>query len=333
MAKETPIRRVLVGTSLSQESDTVVRGAAEISRILKAELEVFHSFQPPPAYFVSASGLSEIDPNILTLHRQREEEACRLQLERLNLARDPAISSRVALGGKHRMLLLRAREINADLVIVGAHEKGGLIDLGSTAERVLRRSSCPVLVLHRPLELPLAAVMVLSDLSLTSEACLVQGLGLVHALGGGQDVAGSAFFAMSPGEREGTGLFRAEEMEHLAIQHLDAWAVQAEDATGVRLRSAVRIGEPRPTILAEIEAKEPPLVLLATHGQSGFDRFLLGSTAEMVVRRSGANVLIMPVQKPETPALSLEEDIPQDQVLDEGTSRRVAIAEAIGPTG
>jgi nucleotide-binding universal stress UspA family protein len=41
----------------------------------------------------------------------------------------------------------RGREIGADLIVVGTHGRTGLAHamLGSVAERVVRRASCPVL--------------------------------------------------------------------------------------------------------------------------------------------------------------------------------------------
>ena len=45
-----------------------------------------------------------------------------------------------------------AREINADLLVVGTHGRTGLSHLiiGSVAERVVRKAPCPVLSIHHP---------------------------------------------------------------------------------------------------------------------------------------------------------------------------------------
>jgi nucleotide-binding universal stress UspA family protein len=47
-------------------------------------------------------------------------------------------------------------------------------------------------------------------------------------------------------------------------------------------------------ILLRIREWEPDLVVLGTHGRSGFERFLVGSVAARILRDGGANVLIVP---------------------------------------
>jgi nucleotide-binding universal stress UspA family protein len=46
-----------------------------------------------------------------------------------------------------------AREINANLIVLGTHGRTGLARLlmGSTAEQVVRKASCPVLTVKTPI--------------------------------------------------------------------------------------------------------------------------------------------------------------------------------------
>jgi nucleotide-binding universal stress UspA family protein len=46
------------------------------------------------------------------------------------------------------------------------------------------------------------------------------------------------------------------------------------------------------------------LVVMGTHGRSGFDRLMLGSAAEKTLRASHVPVLIVPPRTPEAPAFS-----------------------------
>jgi nucleotide-binding universal stress UspA family protein len=54
----------------------------------------------------------------------------------------------IRTGGSSRTILQTAIDIDADLVVVGSHQRGGLdkLILGSVAERVLHHAHCPVLV-------------------------------------------------------------------------------------------------------------------------------------------------------------------------------------------
>jgi nucleotide-binding universal stress UspA family protein len=57
----------------------------------------------------------------------------------------------VRVGNPALEILQAALVLNSELVVIATHGHTGLkrLTLGSTAERVLRHASCPVLVLHK----------------------------------------------------------------------------------------------------------------------------------------------------------------------------------------
>jgi nucleotide-binding universal stress UspA family protein len=55
-----------------------------------------------------------------------------------------------------------------------------------------------------------------------------------------------------------------------------------------------QVGNPRIEILATAEEWNADLIILGTHGRTGFDHFISGSVAEGVARRSLCPVLIVP---------------------------------------
>jgi nucleotide-binding universal stress UspA family protein len=72
-------------------------------------------------------------------------------------------------------------------------------------------------------------------------------------------------------------------------------ADQAESA-GVPVETAVVHGTPHRTIMDYVDEHDVDLVVMGTHGRRGFDRFLLGSVTEKVVRT--APVPVMTVRVP-----------------------------------
>jgi nucleotide-binding universal stress UspA family protein len=75
---------------------------------------------------------------------------------------------------------------------------------------------------------------------------------------------------------------------------------------GVVVDVVVRQGLPAPTILAEAEKSEANLIVIGTHGRSGFDRLVLGSVTERVLHKAPCAVLTVPralddVPTPATP--------------------------------
>ena len=64
--------------------------------------------------------------------------------------------------------------------------------------------------------------------------------------------------------------------------------------SGVPSQSRLLSGEPAATLIAELKKAEHDLVVLSTHGRTGFAHLLLGSIAEKLIRMSPVPVLTVP---------------------------------------
>jgi nucleotide-binding universal stress UspA family protein len=71
---------------------------------------------------------------------------------------------------------------------------------------------------------------------------------------------------------------------------LAALAIKARKA-GVRAKPRLVSGEPSRMIVRAARSARPDLVVVGTHGRTGFSRLLLGSTAERVVATAPCPVL------------------------------------------
>ncbi|HYK76680.1 MAG TPA: universal stress protein [Daejeonella sp.] len=67
-----------------------------------------------------------------------------------------------------------------------------------------------------------------------------------------------------------------------------------QQAGDLVLQTFTRIGSPKTEILATADECHADLIILGTHGRTGFDHFISGSVAESVVRKSKCPVLIIP---------------------------------------
>ena len=74
-------------------------------------------------------------------------------------------------------------------------------------------------------------------------------------------------------------------------------ALAAEVPTEIRLEE----GYPVARILADVESMPADLVVMGTHGRRGFDRFVLGSVTEKVLRKANSPVLTVPPQARRVP--------------------------------
>jgi nucleotide-binding universal stress UspA family protein len=61
-----------------------------------------------------------------------------------------------------------------------------------------------------------------------------------------------------------------------------------------------KMGHPKDEILLTADEWNADIIILGTHGRTGFDHFLSGSVAEKVVRRAKCPVLIIPNKDAET---------------------------------
>jgi nucleotide-binding universal stress UspA family protein len=63
---------------------------------------------------------------------------------------------------------------------------------------------------------------------------------------------------------------------------------------GVRTRSMVVDGEPAAEIIRLAQEENVDLIVMSTHGESGWRRFVFGSVAEKVVRTAHCSVMTVP---------------------------------------
>ncbi len=63
--------------------------------------------------------------------------------------------------------------------------------------------------------------------------------------------------------------------------------------TGVKTTEVVRVGRPWQEITRTARSERADLIVIATHGHTGLQRFILGSTAERVLRHAACPVLVV----------------------------------------
>ena len=79
----------------------------------------------------------------------------------------------------------------------------------------------------------------------------------------------------------------------MSEEYLSRFVKIAEDQ-GLKARSHVVIGPPAIRIIEESQDLEGALVVMSSHGQSGLERWIVGSVADKVIRSSRRPVLVIP---------------------------------------
>jgi nucleotide-binding universal stress UspA family protein len=146
------IARIMVPTDFSPASDAALDYACALSGQMGASIELVHVFDDP---FASGAFVGDGTVMMPVDLRQSLEVAAREQLaarHAKHVASLPGSSTTLLMGAPAKRIVEHAREIGADLIVMGTHGRTGLshLLLGSVAERVVRTSSCPVLTTREP---------------------------------------------------------------------------------------------------------------------------------------------------------------------------------------
>lgn len=152
-------KTILYATDLTENAAHAFRHAISLAKAYNAQIHILHMMQEMDASVVSyvASVVGEEKFAGLELDHEKElREQIREKLDRFaaeELAEDPDELAKVASvivhhGNPVAGILTEADRLSADLVVMGTHGKGPLryAFLGSVAEKVLRKSLRPVLV-------------------------------------------------------------------------------------------------------------------------------------------------------------------------------------------
>lgn len=218
-----------------------------------------------------------------------------------------AVHHSVQAGGAAEVIVESAAADSETLIAMATHGRSGLDRwlLGSVAEKVLRATSNPLLLIRAAEQAPLweratlKRVIVPLDGSELSERILpfvetlAKNLGLDVILFGvyGGPVSpratGDGFYNTAQIEAFLAGL-RAETVEYLAVK------VEEMKHRGFsKVSTVAREGLSADEIIAAARESPDTLIAMCTHGRSGVKRWMLGSVTETVVRHSGAPVLVV----------------------------------------
>jgi universal stress protein E len=209
---------------------------------------------------------------------------------------DTPVTLHVKTGTPFDVISSTGAALGADLVVLGGHRPRRVFDglLGTTADRVVRTSSAPVLVVSRTLTRPPRRVVICTDLSPLSDRALDLAISWLRAWSGD---------GSSDGERPLVELLHVSAFAHPSHRpgfHADGLrerARMAENAGGGRFAVRPRIlSAPLAPEGIQIAADEmqAELIVLGTHGHGTLTRTLIGSVASEVARTLPFPVLLVP---------------------------------------
>jgi len=201
---------------------------------------------------------------------------------------------RVVVGNPARVVVERAREVQADLVVLGPHEKHGRFDFGSTTRAILGKAPCDVWVQPGPVG-DVRRVLVPIDLSEESLRALAVARDL-SAEYGAEITALHVFqlpdvaYAASPGYPIAGPTYVIDDVRRISEREFQE-ALASFDWKGVGHQARFEEGRPADVIL-ELSDKAD-LVVMGSHGRTGLAAAILGNVAYAVLRSAKVPVLAL----------------------------------------
>lgn len=301
------IRSILVPIDFSKPSLQAVECAIPLAKKFGAQLHLVHVYAPdyPPA---SMAAMLLVVPELEVGKRVRRHLRDVAKKYSLRLGREDIHALR---GRPFEEICRLAREKAVDLIVTSTRGLTGLkhLTLGSTAERIVRYSPCPVLVV-RPTnrkaghngkmakrQVSFKNILVPIDFS----ECSMKGVAYAKALA---DEFGSKLvllhsvaiqYYVTSDEYARYDFPLLMQQSEKAARNQMGDLIEKADWDGVKeVESSLQIGHAGQQICARAIDHDADMIVISTHGTTGLKRALLGSTAEYVVRHASSPVLVVP---------------------------------------
>jgi nucleotide-binding universal stress UspA family protein len=300
--KKLSIKNILVPIDFSEMSIQAVEAAKHLARRFEAQIHLIHVQEA-----MYPAGFGAPDPrligDVVAILRQNEQKL-RHRLRDLAATHDLSPSNCHVLTDPPAFdsICRLTRELSMDLVVMPTHGRTGLkhVFLGSTAERLVQHSPCPVFVVRYPkAKSPRRAintVLVPIDFS----GCSLEGLR--YAISFAETCAARIVvlhvlhfdYAYTA---DGFAMYDMSELTKAAEEPAEREMikfVRRAKFGRVKFSTVIRTGMPFPEICAFAKDEDVDVIITSTHGRTGFEHVLIGSTAEQVVRHATCPVLVVP---------------------------------------
>jgi len=290
-----PLVRILAATDLSAPARHAVARAFSVAAATGAQLTLLHVLDQMGLERLRAlpgGSAQAVEQRLLDEARQRLGQ----MVAELGPRHSVGAGVRLVSGRVLAAILDEADALDAQLVVLGARGEGhlGRMLLGTTAERLLRRSIRPMLVVKQFPHEAYRRVLVPVDFSPWSRLAVE----LARAVAPTAElILLTAFEAPFEAKLRYAGVEEEVLNRYLAaarqeaLQRLQALA----DGFGLRpgeSRLLARHGEAARVILHEELEQDCDLVCLGKHGQGMLEELLLGSVTKHVLAESVGDVLV-----------------------------------------
>jgi len=285
------IDRLLAATDFSAPANHAVERAAMITKESGATLNLLHvvSFGP-------LEKLRKLVQDASAALQQRILEAAHSRL----IAQAGTLAKRYGISADVRVisgsLLNELQDASADMVICGARGESFMRHalLGSTAERMLRRTRRPVLVVKQAAHESYSTVLIPVDFSSSSLRAIKQAQAIAPQA---EIILLHAYEVPFEGQLRYASVDDAIINEYLLAARREATACMEalcrEAGLGLdEARYVLVHGDPSACVIEQEQVQSADLIVMGKHGENLIEELLLGSVTKHVLIESQCDVLV-----------------------------------------
>lgn len=292
----TRLQTILAATDLSAAARLACERAVRLASACDARLELQHVVNTGALDSLRLLFASQPDDLQQRLLDEAREELRNLLAE-LHDGLGGSANLHLGIGNVVNEITRQADALDADLLVLGAHGSSLVRDLivGSTTERVLRRTGRPLLVVRRPAPRGYRQVLIPVDFSARSLKAIevARRLAPKAAL-----VLLHTFEVPFEGRLRHAGVSEQELAALRASAQREGETRMAEliaraGLPAAALHSLVLYGDPSVQILEHERLQGSELIVIGKRGQNSLEGLLLGSVTKHILSQAQSDVLVI----------------------------------------
>lgn len=292
----TRLHTILAATDLSAAARLACERAVRLASTCDAYLELQHVVNTGALDSLRLLFASQPDDLQQRLLDEAREEL-RSLLAELHDGLGGSANLHLDIGNVVNEITRQADALDADLLVLGAHGSSLVRDLivGSTTERVLRRTGRPLLVVRRPAPRGYRQVLIPVDFSARSLKAIevARRLAPKAAL-----VLLHTFEVPFEGRLRHAGVSEQELAALRASAQREGETRMAEliaraGLPAAALHSLVLYGDPSVQILEHERLQGSELIVIGKRGQNSLEDLLLGSVTKQILSQAQSDVLVI----------------------------------------
>jgi nucleotide-binding universal stress UspA family protein len=263
------IKHILVAHDLRSTADLALRRAAQLARQHNAQLTLLHVSEPA-------------QPDA---ERERAE-----QLLDNSLSRFAPIGSQLRLlrGRAAEVILNQIDELQADLLVLGAHHQRHDLFSGTTLDRIAQGCHIPLLLASIDDDQPYQRALAALNFSLCACAAFAYAYRLLPA-----QAALHALHVLETPRGNAAEVAELLSTQRLLFEQLVLDETRNLPAAGPALSHVIEPGVMPGALQSLINSYQPQLLVLGCHGRGALSQALLGSLAQHYLHKAPCDVLVV----------------------------------------